>query len=409
MPLLYRTFFHKEPVVPRVVTGLERIVRDGPGAVGLSAGSRIGVLAHAASIDSEGRHAVDLLRSLPGLHVERLFAPEHGLYGHEQDMEAVAGTTDAPSGLPVVSLYGSDAASLRPQPSQLDDLDAVIFDCQDVGSRYYTYVATLSYLMESALEAGVRVVVLDRPNPIDGVHVEGPVLAGGLASFVGPHPIPVRHGMTTGELARLLNESCGIGCDLHVVPMEGWRRSMLFGETALPWVPPSPNMPALSTALVYPGGCLVEGTNLSEGRGTTTPFELAGAPWLDGARLADALREQNLPGVVFRACSFRPSFHKHASTTCGGVQVIVRDAGSFKPFSTYLVLLREARRLAPDAFRWRTKAYEFEKERLAIDLLLGREELRPMLERGAALDEMEGSWAGALDSFLALRAGYLSY
>jgi uncharacterized protein YbbC (DUF1343 family) len=367
------------------------------------------VLAHAASIDSEGRHAVDLLRSVPGLHVERLFAPEHGLYGHEQDMEAVAGTTDAPTGLPVFSLYGSDAASLRPQPHQLAGLDAVVFDCQDVGSRYYTYVATLSYLMESARDAGVRIVVLDRPNPIDGVHVEGPVLTDGLASFVGPHSIPVRHGMTTGELARLVNESYGIGCDLHVLHMDGWQRPMLFHETSLPWVPPSPNMPTLSTALVYPGGCLIEGTNLSEGRGTTTPFELAGAPWLDGARLADALRQENLPGVVFRACSFRPAFQKHASTICSGVQVIVRDADRFKPFSTYLVLLREARRLAPDAFRWRTAVYEFEKERLAIDLLLGREELRPSLERGAALDEMEDSWAAALDSFLALRAGYLSY
>ncbi len=392
-----------------VQAGLERFARQGPGIAGLAAGSRVALLAHAASIDSAARHAVELLREIHDIRLVRLFAPEHGLYGHEQDMEAVQGAADRTSGLPVISLYGAEAASLRPESNALAGLDAVIFDCQDVGSRYYTYVSTLSLVMEAAREGGLAVVVLDRPNPIGGVQVEGPVLAEELASFVGRYPIPVRHGMTAGELAGLFNEEFAIGCDLRVVPLSGWRRSMSFAETALPWVPPSPNMPTPATALVYPGGCLIEGTNLSEGRGTTTPFELIGAPWVDGAALAAALRREELPGVVFRATSFRPMFHKHAGTACGGVQVIPNDPQRFKPFATYLVLLREIRRLAPQAFSWRTQAYEFERDRLAIDLLLGQRELRLLLEQGAPLAEMERSFSAGLERFLVLRERHLLY
>ena len=220
----------------------------------------------------------------------RLFAPEHGLWGHEQDMEAVADQTDPVSGLPIVSLYGQDAASLEVRAEHLEGLDAIVCDLQDVGTRFYTYVYTVSYVMEAAARSGLPVVVLDRPNPLGGIAVEGPVLDPQLASFVGRYPIPVRHGMTVGELAGLFNDAFGIGCELHVVRMAGWQREMSFEQCGLPWVPPSPNMPAVSTAVVYPGGCLVEGTNLSEARGTTLPFELVGAPWIDGARLAERLR-----------------------------------------------------------------------------------------------------------------------
>lgn len=395
--------------MPAVVSGLERLLREGAAAAGLSRGARVALLAHAAAVDSAARHAVELLRAAGELDLALLLAPEHGLYGHEQDMEAVDATRDPASGLPVLSLYGADAGSLRPDPARFSGLDAVLFDCQDVGSRYYTYAATLSYLMQAAGKADVPVVVLDRPNPIGGMLVEGPVLEPGLSSFVGPLPIPVRHGMTVGELAGMFCGEFGIACDLRVVPMHGWRRAMDFDATGLPWVPPSPNMPTPATARVYPGGCLVEGTNLSEGRGTTTPFELVGAPWLDGAALVAALRAAAPAGVAFRAASFRPMFQKHAGSACGGVQVIVCDRERFEPFATYLLVLREARRLAPDRFDWRHEVYEFERERLEIDLLLGAAGLRPLLERGASLEEMRESWAPGLARFGELRRRYLLY
>ena len=392
-----------------VVTGLERLARSGPGCAGLSTGARVGLLAHAASIDATARHAVERIRETEGLRLERILAPEHGLYGHEQDMEPVDGTTDPATGLPVASLYGRDKDSLRPSPDLFAGLDALIFDCQDVGSRYYTYLTTLCYVMRAAGSAGVPVVVLDRPNPIGGERVEGPLLHEAFESFVGLPGLPVRHGMTAGELAGLFRDEQEAACDLRVVEMQGWSRSMAFEQCGLPWVPPSPNMPSTATARVYPGGCLIEGTNLSEGRGTTTPFELVGAPWLDGHALAEAMRSEGLAGAAFRAASFRPSFQKHAGLPCGGLQVIVREPGRFEPFEVYLVLLREVLRAAPGDFAWRTEAYEFERDRLAIDLLLGIAGLRPMLEAAAPLAEMRASWSDALAEFRERRRRWLLY
>lgn len=381
----------------------------GEQATPLADGARIGLLAHPASIDASGRHAVRLVQATGRFRLVRLFAPEHGLYGHEQDMEPVLSATEPGSGLPVISLYGNTAESLRPSESDLEGLDAIVTDLQDVGSRYYTFIYTLSYVMEAARDAGLPVVVLDRPNPLGGLLVEGPVLHPEMSSFIGRYPLPVCHGMTTGELANLFNDEFGIGCELHVVKMRGWRRSMRFEDTRLPWVSPSPNMATPLTTRVYPGGCLLEGTNLSEGRGTTNPFELVGAPWLDGHELAAALRREALPGALFRSASFRPMFQKHAEKNCSGVQVIIDDPEKFRAFLTFLVLIREARRLAPDSFRWRTRAYEFETERLAIDLLLGRADLRSMLESGASLDEMQSSWTSELEAFAALRQRFLLY
>ncbi len=392
----------------RVITGLERIVSGASDRAGLPRGARVGLIAHPASVDAAGRHAVEIL-PLSGLRLARLFAPEHGIRGEAQDMEAVGDSIDRGTGLPVRSLYGGGPASLRPRLEDLRDLDALVYDLQDVGSRYYTFVWTLSHAMEAAREVGLPVVVLDRPNPLGGLAVEGPVLDPSLASFVGRFPVPVRHGMTTAELASLVNDAFGVGCDLRVVRMERWRRALAPEETGLPWVAPSPNIPSPSTARVYPGGCLVEGTNLSEGRGTTRPFELVGAPFLDGRALAEALRGEGLPGAVFRATAFRPAFHKHAGESCGGVQVHVGDARRFRPFASYLVLLREARRLASSEFDWRREPYEFETGRLAIDLLLGKPGLREMLECGASLAEMEASWADGLREFDALRRRYLIY
>ena len=393
----------------RVLSGLERFLDPTVATPVISAGARIGLLCHPASIDAEGRHAVERIRRHARYRLVKLFAPEHGVSGEAQDMEAVGETKDAASGLPVVSLYGSDTGSLAPSPADLEGLDAVVCDLQDVGSRYYTFVYTIAHVMEAAGTAGMPVVVLDRPNPIGGIVLEGPVLDPALASFVGRFPIPVRHGMTPGELAQFFRVECDIACDLRVVTMGGWTRGMRFDDTGLPWVAPSPNMPTTRTAEVYPGGCLVEGTNLSEARGTTRPFELVGAPWLPAGDLVRALRKEDPPGCVFRETTFRPAFQKHAGRSCAGLQVHVTSFDAFRPLATYLVLLREAIRVAPGEFDWRREPYEFESRELAIDLLLGSRKVRPMLESGAPLADVEATWSEELTAFRQVRRAHLLY
>ena len=392
-----------------VRSGLDRFLDATSDLAGLRPGCRVGLLAHAASVDRHGRHAVARLDADPRLDLVRLFAPEHGIHGEAQDMESVGDDPADPRGRETISLYGEDPASLRPRPEHLRDLDAVVCDLQDVGSRYYTFVYTIAYVMEAAGEAGIPVVVLDRPDPIDGETLEGPLLDPSLASFVGRFPLPVRHGMTPGELARWFAGEVGIEVDLRVVPMSGWRRDMHFEQTGLPWIHPSPNMPTVDTAFVYPGGCLIEGTGLSEGRGTTRPFELVGAPWLPTGELAARLSALELPGLLFVDTRFRPMFQKHAGASCAGVQIVVTDRAALRSFSAYLALIREARRLGGDAFDWRREPYEFETERLAIDLLLGRPELRPMLESNTPIPEIEATWQPALEKFKATRRPYLLY
>ena len=388
-----------------VTTGLERwLGGDDP----LGRGARIGLLAHAASIDADAVHATRRILDAGRHRLDRVFAPEHGLWGVEQDMEGVRSDVDPATGVPVVSLYGDDAESLRPGVEHLDGLDAIVCDVQDVGSRYYTFVYTVAHIMEAAGRAGIPVVVLDRPNPIGG-SIEGPVLDPELSSFVGRYPVPVRHGMTVGEIARLARGAFGVRAELHVVPMEGWRPDMHFGDTGLPWVPPSPNMPTPGTALVYPGGCLIEGTNLSEGRGTTSPFELVGAPWLDAERLAASVRRAAGPAARVRAARFRPMFGKHAGRACGGVQVIPADRDAFRPFATYMTLVAEARRQDPESFDWRREPYEFERDRLAIDLLLGRRDLKPLLEADDVAENWDDLWRDELRDFRELRREYSLY
>jgi len=291
----------------------------------------------------------------------------------------------------------------------LRGLDLLLVDLQDVGARYYTFVWTMALTLAACARAGIPLVVLDRPNPLGGVLIEGNLLDPRFASFVGLHPIPVVHGMTMGELAGLINERSGLGANLHVVPMRGWRRAMRWEETGLPWVAPSPNMPTPDTARVYPGACLVEATNLSEGRGTTRPFEYVGAPFIDPHAWAEALNREQLPGAHFRPCYFEPTFHKYKGRLCGGIQWHVVDSSRLKPYLTGLALVATARRLTPRRFAWRKPPYEFERKRLPIDLLCGTDAIRRQIEAGCPLREIEGSWQRDLAGFRRLRQRFLLY
>lgn len=389
--------------MPRVWSGLEVVVERRPA---LLRGRRLGLLAHQASIDSRLRHAALLLADVPRARLVRLFAPEHGLWGAAQDHAAISSTRDPATGLPVMSLYGKRRI---PTGAMLEGLDLLVVDLQDVGSRYYTFVWSMALAMRACARAGVPVLVLDRPNPLGGLAIEGNVPDPDFASFVGLYPLATRHGMTIGELAGYLNAEHGLGCDLLVVPMSGWRRRLLWEETGLPWVAPSPNMPTPDTARVYPGGCLIEGTNLSEGRGTTRPFEWVGAPYLDAHRYAAALEEAQLPGVRFRPVRFRPTFHKWAGRLCGGAQVHVTDAARFKPFLTGLALIDTARRQARRTFAWRRPPYEFERRRLPIDILCGTDRVRQALQRGVSLRVLERGWQPELGQWARRRRPWLLY
>lgn len=352
-------------------------------------GARVGVLTHAAAVDHRGRSCLSVLREL-GVDPVRVFSPEHGLTGVAQAEEAVDSSAPSQEGQPeVISLYGSTKESLSPTPQQLEGVELLVVDLVDVGSRYYTYVWTALLAARAAEQAGVHVLVLDRGNPISGDTelLEGAPQKAEFTSFVGLEPIVVRHGMTVAELLVHFFKAAGkpLGPDgaLSVVSTLGWERNRTARAWRRPFVMPSPNMPTAETALLYPGGCLVEGTNLSEGRGTTAPFKLVGAPFLDGDALALQLSDALLPGVQFRSVEFRPSFEKHAGKLCRGVAVEVVDPMSFRPMMTYLNLLAAARSQAPDDFQFRKTPYEFETDRLAFDLLTGSDEARLALEQGA--------------------------
>jgi uncharacterized protein YbbC (DUF1343 family) len=372
-------------------------------------GAAVGLVCNPTAVDRRLRHAADLLHAARGVRLAALFGPEHGVRGDAQYMVAVGEERDRRTGLPAYSLYGATRESLRPRPEQLRDLDLLVFDIQDVGTRYYTYQATMMLCMEAAAEAGVGFVVLDRPNPIGGLAVEGPALAPGFESFCGLHDLAVRHGMTVGELARLFVAERKLTLDLTVIPCRNWRRGQLFRETGLPWVFPSPNMPTPETALVYPGMCLLEGTNLSEGRGTTRPFEVFGAPWLDADRLVEALQAERLPGTSFRPVRFVPAWDKHAGARCHGAELYVTDSVRFRPFRTGLACVQAARALDPARFAWRTEPYEFVSGIPAFDLLAGSAREREAIESGTALSQMVGAWAGEERAFLRRRAHFVHY
>lgn len=395
-----------------MLTGLEVLLSDSSRLKG----ARVGLCCNHTAVNRELDHALPLLRAA-GVDVVRLFGPEHGLEATAQDMIAVgSGEPDGGPARPaVVSLYGSSAASLRPLPEQLDDLDVLLFDIQDIGSRYYTYQATLQYLLEvcAGMERAPRVIVLDRPNPIDGVTVEGNIVQPGFESFVSASPLAVRHAMTMGELGTFFVRQLGIDADLEVVRCQGWRRDQWQDETGLPWVFPSPNMPTLETAAIYPGMCLIEGTNLSEGRGTTRPFHLVGAPWLDRERFTRYLRQgaldSELQGVAFRAATFEPRFQKFAGQPCHGAEIVVTDRHAMEPFLLGLVVLEAALHTAPEHLRWRTETYEFVDHPIAIDLLCGSHEARVGLESRIRPRDLVQRWAGELEAWQELRAECLLY
>jgi uncharacterized protein YbbC (DUF1343 family) len=392
----------------RVMTGLDVLVAE---QFRRLRGQRVGLVAHPASVDRHLRHAADLLGSVPDVELVSVFGPEHGWLGQAQDLEAVkneqGGGENGPS---IVSLYGDTVESLRPTAEQLTGIDVLVVDLQDIGSRYYTYQATMLYCLEAAHAIGLRVMVLDRPNPIDGLTVEGPRLVQGYESFIGPHDIAVRHGMTIGELARLYQAEKRLhNVALEIVECTGWDRRLYFEETRLPWVLPSPNMPTVDTAVVYPGQCLFEGTNLSEGRGTTRPFELVGAPWLDAPALADHLNRQSLPGAGFRATVFNPTFQKQMGLDCGGVQLHVTDRKLFQPLRATMALLEAILAQSGDHFAWRTEVYEFVSDPIAFDLLIGSSRERLALKAGTPWRDIVAEWAKEEAAFAERRAQFLIY
>jgi uncharacterized protein YbbC (DUF1343 family) len=370
-------------------------------------GKQVGIVCNPASIDSRFTHIADALAGHPGARLAAIFGPQHGFRSDVQENMIETGHgRDAVRQVPVYSLYSE---TREPTARMLAGLDVLVIDLQDVGTRIYTYIYTMAYCLTAARRQGLKVIVCDRPNPIGGAQVEGPMLAHGFESFVGLYPIPMRHGMTIGELARLFNDHFGLGADLEVVPMAGWRREMYLGDAGTPWVMPSPNMPTPDTALVYPGTVLFEGNNVSEGRGTTRPFELVGAPWVAAERFADGLNGRRLPGVFFRPAVFEPTFHKHAKVSCGGCQIHVTDRATFAPVLAGVLLTEAFRAAGPEHFAWRPPPYEYELEKLPFDILAGSSELREQIEAGIPAENIARGWELEVAKFEQVRRRFLLY
>ena len=376
--------------------GIEVLLSD---SIHLADGLRVGLVTNHTGIDRQGVSTIDLLHGDARVELVALYSPEHGIRGEAEAGELVDSGMDPRTGLPVHSLYG---ATRKPAPEMLEDIEVLLFDIQDIGTRYYTYVYTMALAMEAAGEAGIPFVVLDRPNPIGGVEVQGNVLDPAFASFVGMYPIPMRHGMTPGELARLFRNEFGVDVELAVVPLSGWSRSDWFADTGLPWVAPSPNMPSVESARHYPGTCLFEGTNLSVGRGTPIAFQQIGAPWLDGEALAANLNGYGIAGVRFEPARFvpeNPGDGKHGGVEVGGVRLVATDPG-YDPTEAALAALIESAALSGDRWEWREAAF---------DRLAGTDRLRLAIDAGAYLTEVRTAWQPDLNRFLRVRERYLLY
>jgi uncharacterized protein YbbC (DUF1343 family) len=371
------------------------------------AGQRVGLVCNPASVFPDFRHAADVFFEHRGIDLTALFGPQHGIRGDVQyNMIETPHMRDSRTGLMVYSLYSETRV---PTAEMCDEIDTFVVDLQDVGCRIYTYTYTMAYCMMAAAKFGKRVVVCDRPNPINGVTVEGNVTEKEFTSFVGQFELPTRPGMTIGEMARMFNEHFGIGCDLEVIKMDGWRREMWHEETGLPWVLPSPNIPTIDTCVVFPATVHLEGTELSEGRGTTMPFELNGAPYIDPYAWAAALREYDFPGVAFREAYFRPTFSEFTGETCGGVHIHVTDRSALTPVVLGIAMVKTARDMYPDHFLWRQNDYEYEFGRNPFDIVCGTDKIRKALESGASVRDIEADWQQGLNEFIAARRAYLLY
>jgi len=393
----------KGELIP-VQVGLEVLLQDVPDVV---RGRRVGLICNQSSVNHSFEHAADLLHRHSGFKLIALFGPQHGIRGDVQDnMIETAHGMDRSTGLPVHSLYSE---TREPTEKMLEDVDVLVFDMQDVGCRIYTFVYTLANCMRVAGRLGKKVVVCDRPNPINGVDVSGNILDPEYASFVGLFPLPTRHGMTVGELAQMFQKQFDIQCELEIIPMKGWERQFWLDDTNAPWVMPSPNMPTLDTATVFPGTVHFEGTQLSEGRGTTKPFELIGAPYIDPEAYATRLAALALPGVIFRSCVFQPTFQKHAKVSCGGVQIHVVDRNAFDPVVAGIALVKVAYDMYPDEFLWKEPPYEYVFDKNPFDVISGTSKIREAIERGDELDQVTQGWDALASEFKELREPYLLY
>ncbi len=366
----------------------------------------IGLIVNQTSVTHDLKYSWNVLKER-GLHIKRIFSPEHGLFATEQDQIAVSYQPELDC--EIVSLYGDSAATLIPDLSLVDDLDLILFDIQDVGARYYTYINTLALFMEAISGRDIEICVLDRPNPLGGKLVEGPQLQPAFGSFVGVFPVPVRHGMTAGELAIFYRKIKKLDVNLRVVTMQGWQRSMLFPETGLPWIPPSPNMPTFATAEVYPGMCLFEGLNVSEGRGSTTPFQLSGAPFIQPYELAERCASYQLEGVYFRPVWFKPTFHKFAGNVIGGIWQQVSDHSRYRSFATAVAMTAALYELYADHVQFLCGVYEFNDTIPAFDLLAGNGEIRIAIQNGTDVASLLASWQQDEHDFLACKSHYHLY
>lgn len=388
----------------QIVLGLEQLLAE---KTDLLRGRQIGLVCNQASVDHGFHHAADLFKERTEFQLTTLFGPQHGIRGDVQDnMVETPHAVDAQTGVPVYSLYSE---TREPTEEMLRQTDTLVFDLQDVGCRIYTFIYTLANCMRAAQKYNKQVIVCDRPNPINGVQMAGNVLEIGHESFVGQFPLPTRHALTVGELALMFKHEFGLDCDLEVVPMRDWSRELWMDETDAPWVLPSPNMPTLDTATVFPGTVHLEGTQLSEGRGTTRPFELVGAPYIEPEKYAGRLNSLGLAGVYFRACGFLPTFQKHAQRVCGGVQIHVLDREQFEPVTAGIAVVQTAREMYPQEFKWKDAPYEYEHERNPFDVIAGSTGLREALEHGDALPEIVRSWQAELNAFEKRREKYLLY
>jgi len=385
-------------------TGLDVLLKEHSSYFGRK---KIGLLSNQASVNKGLIHGRILLKDKFADQLCCLFSPQHGFFSEKQDnMIESDHLIDSVTGLPVYSLYGKHR---KPTPEMFAALDILLIDLVDVGTRVYTFLYTMAYCLELAAESGKKIVVLDRPNPIGGVRIEGNILRPDCRSFVGLYALPMRHGLTFGELALWINTEYEIGADLEVIPLQGWERSMMFRETFYPWVAPSPNMPTPETAMVYPGQVLWEGTNISEGRGTTFPFEFVGAPYWNHEEIMGALQSVELPGCFLRPIVFEPTSGKYGGESCSGFQIHVMDKATYLPYRTSLALLQAVMKLYPGKFSYKQPPYEYEFERLPLDLILGNKELKIQLEAGVSLLEIEADWQEELQAFDKNRNKYFLY